>query len=100
MDAHAKRFVFGGAVLSPDASVLYAVGDWGVLSVNTADLSVRGRWATRLQFLSLALTPDGSWLFGLDRRGLVAIDTRSGAAAPAIPADVNDALAIVGVLTP
>jgi hypothetical protein len=64
--AEAKRLVSSGAVLNADGSTLYAVGNAGVIVIDTATLTVRRILAPQLVPGSLALSPDGRWLFVLD----------------------------------
>jgi hypothetical protein len=72
--AEAKRLVSSGAVLSGDGSTLYAVGDAGVIVIDTATLTLRRILAPRLAPGSLALSPDGRWLFVVDVTGSPVVD--------------------------
>lgn len=72
--AEAKRLVSSGAVLSADGSTLYAVGDAGVIVIDTATLTLRRILAPQLAPGSLALSPDGRWLFVVDVAGSPEVD--------------------------
>jgi hypothetical protein len=83
--AEAKRAISSGAALSPDGSVLYILGDTGLLALNTAGLSLRGRYLAGLALNGLALSPDGARLYAVDGTHqpdglrLLAIDPPTGA---------------------
>jgi DNA-binding beta-propeller fold protein YncE len=78
--ADAKRYVVGGAVLSPDRRVLYAAAHDGISVVDTVTLGSRQVWQTKHWFDYLALSADGSRLYAIDNANsaLVMIDTRDG----------------------
>lgn len=64
--AEAKRYIRGGAVLSPDGRTLYAAGTTGIAVIDTATLESRATWATDSSFDSFALSPDGARLYGIN----------------------------------
>ena len=80
--AEAKRYIRGGAVLSPDGRTLYAAGTKGIAVVDTASLASRGVWSTGDSFDSFTLSPDGARLYAIsDQTGkIVAVQTSDGAA--------------------
>ncbi len=61
--AEAKRILIGGAALSLDGRTLFALGEKGLLAINTSDLSLRGRYLLDRTLDSLALSPSGAWLY-------------------------------------
>ena len=79
--AEAKRLLIGGAALSPDGSTLYALGEQGLIAVDTRTLSVRGRYLEGWTLDSLALSPGGERLYAvsLDRLKLLRVDPETGA---------------------
>ena len=80
--AEAKRYIRGGAVLSPDGRTLYAVGTRGIAVIDTASLASRATWLTGGSFDSFTLSPDGARLYAIsDQTGkIVAVQTSDGAA--------------------
>jgi hypothetical protein len=78
--AEAKRYITGGALLSPNADRLYAAGYKGIAVVNTADLSSVAAWQTDGEFDALALTSDGERLYAVSNASgkIVIIATRDG----------------------
>jgi len=64
--AEAKRYLRGGALLSPDGRTLYAAGTKGIAVIDTGTLAVTSLWASALQFSTFALTLDGARLYGID----------------------------------
>lgn len=72
--AEAKRYVRGGAVLSPDGRTLYAAGITGIAVIDTANLSLRATWARTSSFDSFTLTTDGARLYAIsDQTGKISI---------------------------
>jgi hypothetical protein len=57
--AEAKRYITGGALLSPSGDRIYAAGYKGIAVINTSDLSSRAVWQADGEFDALALTSDG-----------------------------------------
>lgn len=78
--ADAKRYITGGALLSPHADRIYAAGSKGIAVVNTVDLSTRAVWQSDSEFDALALTTDGERLYALSnaKRKIVIVATRDG----------------------
>ena len=64
--AEAKRYLRGGALLSPDGRTLYAAGTKGIAVIDTGTLAVTSLWASALQFSTFTLTLDGARLYGID----------------------------------
>ena len=79
--AEAKRYITGGALVSPSGDRIYAAGYKGIAVMDTADLSSRAVWQTDGEFDALALTPDGERLYAVSNAsGKIAIvGTRDGA---------------------
>ena len=63
INAEAKRIVFGGAALSPDAKTLYAIGEDSVYAIDTTKLTLKGHYLAGHALGSLALSQDGGALF-------------------------------------
>ena len=78
--ADAKRYITGGALLSPNGDRIYAAGYKGIAVVNTGDLSSRAVWQTDGEFDALALTGDGERLYAVSNANgkIVIIATRDG----------------------
>jgi len=80
--AQAKRYITGGAVLSPDGSRIYAVAFKGISVIETATLASRPNYfVTDEEFDSLALTSDGERLYAVSntKRTIVIVATRDAA---------------------
>lgn len=79
--ADAKRYLVGGAALSPDGRTLYAAAHDGVAVIETATLASRAVWQQAHQFDTLRLSPDGARLYAMDNMAgkLVILDASSGA---------------------
>ena len=78
--AEAKRILVGGAALAPDGRTLFALGETGLLVVNTNDLALRGRYLTDWTFDSLALSTSGArlYLVSAERNKVLQLDPASG----------------------
>jgi hypothetical protein len=78
--ADAKRYITGGALLSPNGDRIYAAGYKGIAVVDTSDLSSRAVWQADGEFDALALTSDGERLYAVSNAdGKIAIiATRDG----------------------
>jgi len=78
--ADAKRYITGGALLSPSADRIYAAAYKGIAVVNTSDLSSRAVWQSDGEFDALALTTDGERLYAVSNANakIVIIATRDG----------------------
>jgi DNA-binding beta-propeller fold protein YncE len=77
--AYAKRGVTNGAVLSPDGSTLYAIGETGVWSVETR--SLKGRLLTKEgTYATIVLSPDGMRIYaiGFDDGVVRVVSARDG----------------------
>jgi hypothetical protein len=79
--AEAKRYITGGALLSPSGDRIYAAAYKGIAVVNTSDLSSRAVWYADGEFDALALTPDGERLYAVSNAsGKIAIIATSDGA--------------------
>ena len=78
--ADAKRYITGGALLSPDGMRIYAAAYKGISVVGAADLSSRAVWQSDGEFDALALTLDGERLYAVSNANakIVIIGTRDG----------------------
>ena len=78
--ASAKRYVGGGALLSPNGDLIYAAGYKGIAVVKVADLSSSSVWQTDGEFDALALSADGERLYAVSNasRRITIIATRDG----------------------
>ncbi|MDE3192107.1 MAG: hypothetical protein KGN00_00325 [Chloroflexota bacterium] len=78
--AEAKRYVRGGARLSPDGRTLYAAGTTGLVVIDATSLRERTMWARDLSFDSLGLAPDGTRLYAVDdsSRNIVVLSALDG----------------------
>src|SRR5438105_2765141 len=89
--ADAKRYITGGAVLSPDGTRIYAVAYNGVSVVGTESLTSSAVWkADNREFDTLALTPDGERLYAVSNAsGVISIiSTREGSRLTVTPDEV------------
>ncbi|HEY8657011.1 MAG TPA: hypothetical protein VIN34_09795 [Candidatus Limnocylindria bacterium] len=79
--ADAKRYLIGGATLSPDGRTLYAAARDGLAVIDTASLGARTVWQKAHQFDTLRLSSDGRRLYAMDNSAgrLVMIDASTGA---------------------
>lgn len=80
LSADAKRYLIGGAVLSPDGGTLYAAGHLGISAIDTAPLGTNAIWQQAQMFDVLSLSADGRRLYAVSNmsRTLVMIDTTTG----------------------
>jgi len=79
--AEAKRVTYGAAALSPDDRMLYSIGDLGVMAIDTGTLTARRSLVPTTPLISLALSPDGRWLYAATAdttAPLLQIDTQDG----------------------
>jgi DNA-binding beta-propeller fold protein YncE len=69
------------AAVSPDGRTLYVTGAHGVSVIETSGLTLRDRFAPGKDMRSLAISPDGDWIYSLPARGggLARIGARTGA---------------------
>jgi len=78
--ASAKRILSGGATLTPDGRTLFIIAEQGLLAVNTADLTVRGRSLADWPLDSITMSPDGARLYAVsaEKGKLLLLDTATG----------------------
>lgn len=62
-EADAKGPRIGGTALSADGRTLFAIGNNGVLAIDTATLKVRTRFLESASIDSIRLSSDGKWLY-------------------------------------
>ncbi|TMD16586.1 MAG: hypothetical protein E6I96_04535 [Chloroflexi bacterium] len=79
-DAEAKGPRIGGAALSADGRTLFAVGETGLVAIDTATLKVRVRILSGEAVDSIRLSSDGRWLYaaGAENSDLWQIDPETG----------------------
>ncbi len=79
--AAAKQLTMRGVALSPDGKTLLAVGERGLLAIDTASLKVTRRIAPDAAFGSVAFSADGGSFYALDAASgtLQRRDTATGA---------------------
>ena len=80
-DAEAKGPRIGGAALSADGQTLFAVGQTGIVAIDTATLRVRLRILGGETVNSIRLSADDRWLYaaGAENSNLWQIDPATGA---------------------
>ncbi len=78
--ANAKRILTGGAALTPDGRTLFIIAAQGLLTVNTADLTLRGRTLTDWSLDSITVSPDGARLYAVsaEKGKLLLLDAATG----------------------
>ena len=62
-DADAKGAKIGGAAISADGRTLFALGNTGIVAIDTATLKIRSRILEGESVDSLRLSTDGKWLY-------------------------------------
>lgn len=62
-EADAKGARIGGAAVSADGRTLFALGDTGIVAIDTASLKIRTRILEGESVDSLRLSTDGQWLY-------------------------------------
>ena len=77
--ADAKGAVIGGAALAADGRTLFALGNTGILAIDTATLKVRSRILDGESIDSMRLSTDGHWLYAAGGGKLWQIDPATGA---------------------
>ena len=79
-DAEAKGPRIGGAALSADGRTLFAVGETGLVAIDTATLKVHVRILNGETVDSIRLSSDGRWLYaaGAENSDLWQIDPETG----------------------
>ena len=98
--AAAKVFLQPGLVLSPDGSRLYALGiaaeaggiagSTGVFSFDSMSLAPLGNWTPTADFVSLAISPDGQFVYAAGAPGVDAAGQQVGFAASITVYDTAD----------
>jgi hypothetical protein len=70
----------GAAALSADSKTLFALGERGLLAIDTRDLALRGRYLPDMPLSSLALSADGRRLYAvsLEDGTIVQLDSATG----------------------
>ena len=63
VNADAKRFLVGGAVLSTDGRTLYTLGDNGIYAIDTTTLNLRHQFLLDVPLDSVVQSSDGRTLF-------------------------------------
>ncbi len=83
----AKRILTGGVAMSPDGRTLFAPGMKGLVAIDTEHLSGRGPYLGDWAFDSIAMSPDGVWLYAVsaERQRLLQIAPRTGSIAAEVP---------------
>ncbi len=76
----AKRILSGGAALTTDGRTLFIIAEQGLLAVNTADLTLRGRSLAAWPLDSIAASPDGARLYAVsaEKGKLLLLDAATG----------------------
>jgi hypothetical protein len=62
-EADAKGARIGGAAISADGRTLFALGNTGIVAIDTATLKIRSRILEGESVDSLRLSTDGQWLY-------------------------------------
>ena len=75
------RTPLGGAALSPDGAILFALGETGVLAIDRRTFKLRGHLASDWIFAGIAPSADGARLYAVsaERGRIVALDPATGA---------------------
>lgn len=96
--ANAKRILSGGATLTPDGRTLFIIAEQGLLAVNTADLTLRGRSLADWPLDSITSSPDGARLYAVsaEKGKLLLLDAATGKMIKEI-AGVSHPWSILGV---
>src|SRR5581483_10164487 len=77
--ADLARELYGGAALSRDQSLLYAVGLHGIWVISTRTLKMQGEYLKEQDFTGLAISGDGQTLYAVDpATGITLVDPSSG----------------------
>lgn len=100
VNADAKRFLIGGAVLSTDGRTLYALGDNGIYALDTTTLKLRHQYLLDVPLDSVMQSLDGTTLFASSsqQNKIFRVDLDSGQSQVLTNAvEVNS---LVGIETP
>jgi hypothetical protein len=79
-NADAKGAPIGGAALAADGRTLFALGNTGIVAIDTSTLKVRTRILDGESIDSLRLSTDGRWLYAAGGGKLWQINPATGAA--------------------
>jgi hypothetical protein len=76
------------SALAPDGKTLYALGERGLLAIDTRDLKLRGRYLADWTLDGVAVSPDGARLYAASaaQGKIVRIDPAAGTIAAEVPA--------------
>lgn len=76
------------SALAPDGKTLYALGERGLLAIDTRDLKLRGRYLADWTLDGVGVSPDGARLYAASaaQSKIVRIDTAAGTIAAEVPA--------------
>jgi hypothetical protein len=90
-EADAKGARIGGAAVSADGRTLFALGNTGIVAIDTASLKVRERILDGESVDSLRLSTDGQWLYaaGAATSKVWQIDPSTGAVSGEIAGTTN-----------
>src|SRR5262249_43613846 len=66
--------LYNGAVVSPDGNMLYFVGTHGIWAAKTTDLKIKQQYATQQTFTSIAISTNGSQLYGTASSGVTLVN--------------------------
>jgi hypothetical protein len=90
-DADAKGARIGGAAISADGRTLFALGNTGIVAIDTATLKIRARILDGESVDSIRLTTDGKWLYaaGGSNSKVWQIDPATGAVSGAVAGTTN-----------
>jgi hypothetical protein len=80
-DADAKGAPIGGAAVAVDGRTLFALGNTGIVAIDTSTLKVRTRILDGDSIETLRLSTDGRWLYAAGGGKLWQINPATGAAA-------------------
>jgi hypothetical protein len=76
----AERLSAGTVALSPNGATLFALAERGLLAIDTADLTLRGRYLEDQQLDGLAISTGGARLYAASVGQIVRIDLATGTA--------------------
>jgi sugar lactone lactonase YvrE len=90
-EADAKGARIGGAAISADGATLFALGNTGIVAIDTASLKIRARILEGESVDSLRLSTDGQWLYaaGAATSKVWQINPSTGAVSGAVAGTTN-----------